>query len=53
MNRSRFRSDMQAAWELRPETDATPGTAAHHNRFQAPKKEANRSKTEKTGDKKS
>ena len=32
MNRHRFKSDMEAAWELRPMTDATPMTCAHINR---------------------
>jgi hypothetical protein len=27
---------MEAAWELRPETDETPGSSAHHNRFARP-----------------
>ena len=36
MNRHRFQSDMEAAWELRPGTDETPGSSAHHNRFARP-----------------
>ncbi|MDR0325753.1 MAG: hypothetical protein LBI19_06655 [Oscillospiraceae bacterium] len=36
INRHRFQSDMEAAWELRPGTDETPGTSAHHNRFARP-----------------
>ena len=35
MNRNRFKSDMEAAWELRPMTDGTPETHAHINRFAA------------------
>ena len=27
---------MEAAWELRPNTDETPGSSAHHNRFARP-----------------
>ena len=38
MNPHRFKSDMEAAWELRPQTDLTPGSMAHHNRFAPPKK---------------
>ena len=33
MNRHRYRSDMEASWELRPATDETPGSRAHCNRF--------------------
>ncbi len=44
MNRNRFKSDMEAAWELRPMTDATPETRAHPHRFM---------KTKKTEEKKS
>ncbi|MCL1806723.1 MAG: hypothetical protein FWG31_03370 [Oscillospiraceae bacterium] len=36
MNRQRFQSDMEAAWELRPGTDVTPGSGAHSNRFSNP-----------------
>jgi hypothetical protein len=35
MNRNRFKSDMEAAWELRPGTDETPSSGAHSNRFGA------------------
>ena len=37
MNRRRFQSDMEAAWELRPSTDETPGSSAHLNRFTVPR----------------
>ncbi len=33
MNRHRFNSDMEAAWELRPQTDNTPETRSHARRF--------------------
>jgi hypothetical protein len=33
MNRHRFKSDMEAAWELRPGTDETPSSGCHSNRF--------------------
>ncbi|MDR0293818.1 MAG: hypothetical protein LBH95_06675 [Oscillospiraceae bacterium] len=36
INRRRFLSDMEAAWELRPHTDETPGSSAHLNRFARP-----------------
>jgi hypothetical protein len=36
MNRRQFRSDTEAAWELRPGTDETPGSGLHHNRFSRP-----------------
>ncbi len=36
MNRHRFHSDMEMAWELRPDTDETPGSRAHTNRFTKP-----------------
>lgn len=36
INRHRYKSDMEAAWELRPATDETPGSCAHHNRFARP-----------------
>ena len=50
MNPHRFKSDMEMAWELRPQTDLTPGSMAHHNRFSAPKKktEEKPSKQKKT-----
>jgi hypothetical protein len=35
MNRRRFKSDMEAAWELRPATDETPSSGGHFNRFAA------------------
>ena len=38
MNKNRFKSDMEAAWELRPTTDGTPETLAHINRFSKNKK---------------
>lgn len=37
MNKNRFQSDMEAAWELRPDTDAAPSTKSHYNRFSAKK----------------
>ncbi|MCL2031460.1 MAG: hypothetical protein FWG93_07925 [Oscillospiraceae bacterium] len=36
MNKNRFRSDMEAAWELRPHTDGTPESRSHTRRFSAP-----------------
>ena len=36
MNRPRLQSNMEAAWELRPGIDETPGSSAHHNRFASP-----------------
>ena len=36
MNKNRFRSDMEAAWELRPQTDGTPESRSHTHRFAAP-----------------
>ena len=46
MNRHRFKSDMEAAWELRPQTDLTPGSLSHNNRFASgkPKTGENKSK---------
>ena len=47
VNRHRFKSDMEAAWELRPFTDETPESRSHINRFSVPKREENSSKNEK------
>ncbi len=48
INRHRFHSDMETAWELRPDTDETPGSHAHHNRFAKPMPQAqNLKKAEK------
>jgi hypothetical protein len=49
INRHRFISEMETAWELRPETDAAPGSSAHHNRFARPAAKAKQNV--KTGDK--
>ena len=46
MNRHRFKSDMEAAWELRPLTDMTPETCAHPRR-NSEKSKAIESKSEK------
>lgn len=43
MNRHRFKSDMEAAWELRPGTDATPESHSHPHRFRAPSKPSGKS----------
>ena len=44
---------METAWELRPDTDETPGTKSHHNRFAKPmskgEKESKTSKTKEKG----
>ncbi|MCL2081819.1 MAG: hypothetical protein FWH04_01060 [Oscillospiraceae bacterium] len=52
MNPNRFKSDMEAAWELRVQTDFTPGSRAHHNRFDpgVKKNEKNERKNPKTGE---
>jgi len=50
MNPNRFKADMEMAWELRAETDLTPGSYAHRNRFvpAAKKNEENKSDPPKT-----
>lgn len=51
MNKNRFRSDMEAAWELRPHTDGTPESRSHTHRFNVPaaprKNQDNASKSKK------
>jgi hypothetical protein len=51
VNRHRFHSDMEAAWELRPDTDETPGSYAHRNRFAKPIQQTQNAQNVKTAEK--